>query len=167
MEEMYSFIATCSFIIMLVGFYKFGKNTSSIFWKRILLTSGGLFLIMLAVDIMFGIVPPSEKKQSPPVIEQKSENEVKKPPEIERPEESFYKESYEAIAAKTGLRVTEHWLLEYGERVAKDGNVETHGFVEFNNDGLKRQFWLVFDGKSRRVLRVKIDADLIYNELDW
>lgn len=86
---------------------------------------------------------------------------------MQRPEKSFYKESYEAIAAVTGLRVTEHWLLEYSERVRKDGNVDTHGFVEFYNDGVKRQFWLMFDGTTRRVLRVKIDADLIYSEIGW
>lgn len=99
----------------------------------------------------------------------KVENAVEKPkpPKVEYPEKSFYKESYDAIEQKTRMRATETWLLEYGERVTPDGNVDTHGFVEFNDDGIKRQFWLVFDGKTRQVLRVKIDSELIYSAVGW
>lgn len=118
-------------------------------------------MTMLVADIALNITPLS-KSPATTVVQA-----TPKPPEVQRPEKSFYKESYEAIAAVTGLRVTEHWLLEYSERVRKDGNVDTHGFVEFNNDGVKRQFWLMFDGTTRRVLRVKIDADLIYSEIGW
>lgn len=121
-------------------------------------------MAMLVADIALGITPP---RNVPPTAVAPEIKEPLKPPEVQRPENSFYKESYEAIAAATGLRVTEHWLLEYDERVRKDGNVDTHGFVEFNNDGVKRQFWLMFDGQTRRVLRVKIGADLIYSEIGW
>lgn len=164
--EIYSCVGFVALIIAFVGFYKFGKDTSALIWKKVFLGSGGLFAIMLATDIAFGITPPSSKPALPP---SKTETvaEKPKPPKVQTPEESFYKESYEAIEAKTKMRATESWLLEYGERVTPDGNVDTHGFVEFNNDGIKRQFWLVFDGKTRECLRVKIDGDLIYSAVGW
>lgn len=121
-------------------------------------------MAMLVADIAFGITPP---RNVPPTAVAQETKEPLKPPEVQRPENSFYKESYEAIAAATGSRVTEHWLLEYDERVRKDGNVDTHGFVELNNDGVKRQFWFMFDGQTRRILRVKIDSELIYSEIGW
>lgn len=165
MSENYSVIGGIALIVVLISGYKYGRDTSSGLWKKIFMFSGGLFVVMLVADIAFDITPQS-KQTAPPVVQESKE--PIKPPEVQRPEKSFYKESYEAIAAATGLRVTEHWLLEYGERVAtKDGNVDTHGYVEFNNDGVKRQFWLMFDGQTRRILRVKIDSELIYSEIGW
>lgn len=161
MAEEYSFIGGLALIVALISGYKYGCDTSSPLWKKIFMFSGVLFMTMLVVDIAFDITPPS-KSPAPAVVQ-----ETKQQPEVQRPEKSFYKESYESIATATGLRVTEHWLLEYGERVRKDGNVDTHGFVELNNDGVKRQFWLMFDGQTRRILRVKIDSELIYSEIGW
>ena len=164
--EIYSFVAIVALIIAFVSFYKFGRDTSSLMWKKIFLCSGVLFAIMLMADIVFGIVPPSKTKQAaPPKVETVAEKP--KPPEVKKPEESFYAESYDALRQKTNLRVTERWMLDYGERVTPDGNIDTHGFVEFNDDGIKRQFWLVFDGKTRQCLRVKIDSDLIYSAVGW
>lgn len=163
MAEEYSFIGGLALIVALISGYKYGRDSSQL-WKKIFMVSGVLFVTMLIADIALDITPPS--KSAVPTVAQETK-EPPKPPEVQRPENPFYKESYEAIADKTGLRVTEHWLLDYDERVAKDGNVDTHGYVELNNDGLKRQFWLMFDGQTRRILRVKIDSELIYSEIGW
>lgn len=166
MAEIYSFVGVMTLFVAVISFLQWSRAESSSKWKKILIGSGSLFVLMMLSDTMLGIMPPSEPTKLPASGVQESA-EPAKPTAFERSEESFYAESYEAIARKTGLRVTERWLLEYGERVGQDGNVDTHGFVELNGDGVKRQFWLMFDGQSRRVLRVKIDADLIYSEVGW
>ena len=161
--EIYSCVGFIALIIAAVGFYKFGRDTSALMWKKIFLVGSGVFVVMLLADLVFGIVPPTPK----PAPKVETVSEKPQPPKVETPEQSFYAESYDALAAKTNRRVTDSWLFEYGERVTPDGNVDTHGFVEFSNDGIKRQFWLVFDGKTRECLRVKIDDDLIYSVGGW
>lgn len=121
-----------------------------------------VFLFVIIGGFVYVQNNPAEKPQpTPTTVEQPRE---KPKPKVERPEENFYYESYTAIAEKTGMLVTDSWLLEYGEYVSKTGEVNTHGFVELNGDGVKRQFWLTFDGATRRVVRVKIGPDLIYSE---
>lgn len=162
-SEVYAFIAMAALAVAIVASCKVGGTSSSIPWKKICLSSGALFALMLLADMAFGITPPAPK----PAPKVETTTEKPKPPKGQTPEQSFYAESYDALAAKTKLRVTDSWLLEYGERVTPDGNVDTHGFVEFNDDGIKRQFWLVFDGKTRECLRMKIDGDLIYSVVGW
>jgi len=89
------------------------------------------------------------------------------PPKVERPEKSFYAESYDALRQVTGQRVTETWMLEFNEYIDRQGNVDTNGFVEFNDDGVKRQFWLMFDNTTRQCLRVKVDSQLLYTAVGW
>lgn len=162
--EIYSIVGFVALAIALVGGYKFGRDTSSTTWRNVFLVSGGVFAVMLIADVAFGIVPPSPKADPPPAP---AKVEKPAPPKVERPEESFYAESYDAIRQVTGQRITERWMLEFGERVTPEGTVDTHGFVEFNDDGIKRQFWLLFDGKTRKCLRVKIDSELLYSEVGW
>lgn len=136
--------------------------------NRTMLKVGLIFLAIFVCASLFSDNSKGAnqtKQAAPPKVETVAEKP--KPPKVQTPEESFYVESYEAIAAKTKLRVTDSWLLEYGERVTPDGNVDTHGFVELNDDGIKRQFWLMFDGKTRQVLRVKIDGTLVYSAVGW
>lgn len=164
--ELYSTIGGLAFFVVLVSGIAYALNRQSATLEKIFKGSGILVVVMMLVDISFDVSPSKKtKQQSSPKVETVAEKP--KPPKVEYPEESFYKESYEAIEAKTRMRATETWLLEYGERVTPDGNVDTHGFVEFNDDGIKRQFWLLFDGKTRQVLRVKIDGDLIYSAVGW
>ena len=89
------------------------------------------------------------------------------PPKVERPAESFYADSYDALRQATGLRVTETWMLEFNEYIDKNGHVNTNGFVEFNDDDVKRQFWLLFDSATKQCLRVKIDSQLLYTTVGW
>lgn len=161
--EVYAFITIAALVIAIVSARKPVQNGSNEFRDKICLGSFGLFVVMFAADMVFGIRPPTPK----PAPKVETVTEKPKPPKVQTPEQSFYAESYDALAAKTKLRVTDSWLLEYGERVTPDGNVDTHGFVEFSDDGIKRQFWLVFDGKTRECLRVKIDGDLIYSVVGW
>ena len=85
---------------------------------------------------------------------------------VQRPAETFYSTSYNTIEKMTGRQVTEKWMFDFFERVTPNGRVETHGFVELNGDGIKRQFWLTFDEKSRRLLRIKVGPDLIYLDFE-
>ena len=79
----------------------------------------------------------------------------------------FMLKSKYAIEKITRHYVTDSWPMSYGERENKDGTVDTHGFIELDNDDIKRQFWLKFDGKTEEVLRVKIDSELIYSTIGW
>lgn len=109
---------------------------------------------------------PAPKPEAPAPV--KTETVTKpEPPKVERPEKSFYAESYDALRQVTGLPVTDSWLLEFGEYVDRNGHVNTHGFVEFNDDGVKRQFWLMFDNSTRHCLRVKVDSQLLYTAVGW
>ena len=153
-----------AFVLIVGLIYLLSKNSIA---GKIFKVSGIILLVMLFADIMFDISASSKTKTPTPEPPIEQPKEKPKPFKFAEPDKSFYKESYETLAAKTGLRVTDTWLLEFSERVTPDGNVDTHGFVEFNNDGVKRQFWLVFDGKTRKILRVKIDSELIYSEIGW
>lgn len=63
--------------------------------------------------------------------------------------------------------VTDSWILEYGERENKDGTIDSHGFVEIDDDGVKRQFWALYDGKTDEILRLKIGPTLIFTKVGW
>ena len=102
----------------------------------------------------------SKTQSAPPKIEAPAE---KPKPEVKRPEKSMLTASYDAIAEKTGMFVTDSWLFDFSEYVAADGTIHTNGFVELNGDEVKRQFWVSFDSTGKKVLRVKIDSDLIYS----
>ena len=54
-------------------------------------------------------------------------------------------------------------------KVREDSNEEitTYGYVEFENDGVKRPFWVTFKKSTRKVLRVDIDNAVIYVADDW
>ena len=134
--------------------------------KRFMI-GGAIFLVIFLISIVLGKdSPPAPKPEAPAPV--KTETVTKpEPPKVERPEKSFYAESYDALRQVTGLRVTEHWLLEFDEFVDKEGRVNTHGFVEFNDDGIKRQFWLMFDNSTRQCLRVKVDSQLLYTAVGW
>lgn len=151
------------FVALIMAFVSAIKYNRAPIWRKIFAASGLMVVVMIVADGIFDIVQTQPK--STPKIEQSVTKPA--PPKVETPSESFYKESYDAIEAKTRMRVTETWLLEFGERVTPDGNVDTHGFVELNGDGVKRQFWLVFDGRTRECLRVKIDGALIYTAVGW
>lgn len=134
--------------------------------KKRLKIAGAVFLAIFLFGMAFGKDSPPTQTTAPVPV--KTETPTKPvSPKVETPEKSFYAESYDALRQATGLRVTEHYMLDYGERLTRDGTVDTHGFVEFNDDGVKRQFWLVFDGQTRKCLRVKIDSQLIYTAVGW
>lgn len=164
MGEIYSTIGGFALMVALISGVAYGITKRELLGK-IFKVSGIIFVALLVADIAYDKLakPPSAEKPqpTPTTVEQPRE---KPKPKVERPEENFYYESYTAIAEKTGMLVTDSWLLEYGEYVSKTGEVNTHGFVELNGDGVKRQFWLTFDGATRRVVRVKIGPDLIYSE---
>lgn len=167
MTGIYSFVGGMAFIVMLISGIWYGGREGYPVQKKIFRVSGVIFVAMLAVDMMFDVTPaPAPKSEAPAPV--KTETVTKpEPPKVERPEKSFYAESYDALRQVTGLPVTDSWLLEFGEYVDRQGNVNTHGFVEFNDDGVKRQFWLMFDNSTRHCLRVKVDSQLLYTAVGW
>lgn len=138
------------------------KRLLSHSWLAIARQKTGLVILFAIGAVFFGLcgfmVLTSESKPATPPT--KTEQTVK------RPEETFYSTSYNAIEKVTGMLVTEKWMLDFSEQVIPNGRVETHGSVELNGDGIKRQFWLMFDEKSRRLLRIKVGPDLIYLDLE-
>ncbi len=132
-------------------------------WLEIAQQETGLVILFVIGITFFGlgglmVLTREPKSASPPP--------AKTEQLIQRPEETFYSTSYNAIETVTKMHVTEKWMLDFGEWVIPNGCVETHGYVELNGDGIKRQFWLTFDEKSRRLLRIKVGPDLIYLEFD-
>lgn len=96
-------------------------------------------------------------KQTPtPAVEQKTD--VKKVTGS-----AFMLESRNAIENVTKHYVTDTWPMEYDEHELPDGRIDTHGFCEIDDDGIKRQFWVRLDNTGKKVLRVKIDAQLLYS----
>lgn len=106
--------------------------------------------------------PKPSQTPSPPKVEQSTEKPKPKP-EVKRPEKSLLSESYNEIQRITGHYVTDSWILEYDEHIDANGNIATHGFVEVDDDGVKRRFWMIFDASGQKVLRLKIDSQLIYS----
>lgn len=127
-----------------------------------------LVMAFVACGLLSGAYDWFTGKTSPkpaPTPQPKIETPAEKPkPEVKRPEKSMMIQSYDAIAGLTGMMVTDSWLLDYGEYISAVGTIETHGFVELNGDDVKRRFWLTFDPTGQKVLRLKIDSDLIYSE---
>lgn len=130
--------------------------------KKVLIV---LFVIFVCYQIFSSPKSTPTTTTPPPKVEEVSKKP--EPPKEVTPENSYYAESYDAIRTATGMRVTERWMLSYSERLRNDGAVDTHGFVELNGDGVKRQFWLMFDDKTRKCLRVKIDGTLLYTAVGW
>lgn len=162
MSEAYAYIGGV-FLFAMVGSGILFVLTRRVVFRQAAWSSTLVVAIMLVIDIAFDITPPP--KSAPPP---KVETPVEKPkPKVEVPAESFYAEAYDGIAKLTGMRVTERWLLEFGEHIAANGNVDVRGQVELNNDGVKRPFWMLFDGTTRQILRLKIGADLIYSAVGW
>lgn len=181
MTGIYSFVGGMAFIVMLISGIWYGGREGYPVQKKIFHVSGLIFVSMLAIDMLFDVTPAPEPKpeatapvktetvtkpEAPAPV--KAETVTKpEPPKVERPEKSFYAESYDALRQVTGLPVTDSWLLEFGEYVDRNGHVNTHGFVEFNDDDVKRQFWLMFDNSTRQCLRVKVDSQLLYTAVGW
>lgn len=167
MTGIYSFVGGMAFIVMLISGIWYGGREGYPVQKKIFRVSGVIFVAMLAVDMLFDVTTapaPKPEAPAPGKIETVTKPE---PPKVERPEKSFYAESYDALRQVTGLPVTDSWLLEFGEYVDRNGHVNTHGFVEFNDDDVKRQFWLMFDNSTRQCLRVKVDSQLLYTAVGW
>lgn len=120
-----------------------------------------LMMLMFALSGCGG-EKASQPSQSPSKVEQSTEKPKPKP-EVKRPEKSLLSESYKEIQRITGHYVTDSWMLEYDEHIDANGNIATHGFVEVDDDGVKRQFWMIFDASGQKVLRLKIDSQLIYS----
>jgi len=118
----------------------------------------GVAIVLVAVGLIFlwSGAPSKKESTSTTSVEQEKNSGAR-----------FALKSKYAIEKITGHYVTDSWSTQYGERVNKDGTVDTHGFIELDLDGVKRQFWLKFDGQTEEVLRVKIDADLIYSSIGW
>jgi len=73
-----------------------------------------------------------------------------------------------AIQQITGRKVTDWYALSYDERLSPDKSVlMTQGAVELNGDGVKRLFWCHFDAKTFKLLRLKIDSQLLYSVIGW
>lgn len=69
-----------------------------------------------------------------------------------------------AIMRVTGRKVTDFWALDYGEMLSADKKVlMTKGAVELNNDGIRRLFWCSFNAEDLKLLRLKIDSQLLYS----
>lgn len=120
--------------------------------------------VILAVVAYANFSEPSKPSQTPPPPKVEQSTEKPKPkPEVKRPEKSLLSESYKEIQRITGHYVTDSWMLEYDEHIDANGNIATHGFVEVDDDGVKRQFWMIFDASGQKVLRLKIDSQLIYS----
>ena len=102
--------------------------------------------------------PSSIKTTSPVSKEKQRANQLK---------ENFYSETYRALEAVTSLRVTEKWSQNFKVREDSNGEITTYGYVEFENDGVKRPFWVTFKESTRKVLRVDIDTAVIYVADDW
>ena len=127
--------------------------------RRIMFKVGA---VILAIVAYANFSEPSKPSQTPPPP--KVEQPVEKPkPEVKRPDKSLMSESYNEIQRITGHYVTDSWMMEYDEHVNRDGTISTHGFVEVDDDEVKRQFWMTFDAAGQKVLRLKIDSQLIYS----
>lgn len=73
-----------------------------------------------------------------------------------------------AIQQLTGRRITDFWVMEYGEGLTADKTmIMTKGAVELNNDGVKRLFWCHFRANDLTLMRLKIDSQLIFSALGW
>lgn len=127
-----------------------------------------VLMVLFAIFVCYQIFSSPKSTPTPITPPPKVEEVSKKPAlEVKKPEKSYYAESYDVIKAVTKMRVTERWLLDFREQLTSDGKVDTHGFVELNGDGVKRQFWLMFDDKTRKCLRVKIDGTVLYTAVGW
>lgn len=178
--NVFSFFALLSLAATIIFGMQFAKYTESRFYKKAFLISGVIFAIMASADHFFDIVPSSEPEinssaevaqrdaekvpvsasQPAPKVEQVAE---KPKPEVKRPEKSMMSESKKAIEAVTKHYVTDSWIMEYSEWVNPDGTISTQGACEIDSDGRKRLYWLTFDATGQKVLRLKIDSDLIYS----
>ena len=141
-------------------------------WLEIARQETGLVILFVMAFIFFGLggcfvifsspssnsVSPSIKTTSPVSEEKQRVNQLK---------ENFYSETYRALEAATGLRVTEKWMRNFKVREDSNEEITTYGYVEFENDGVKRPFWVTFKKSTRKVLRVDIDNAVIYVADDW
>lgn len=118
----------------------------------------GSAFIAGAYDWFTGNKTPSQ----PPPAPQVEQSTEKPKPTVKRPEKPMMLASKNAIERITGHYVTDSWILEYDEHIDANGNIATHGFIEVDDDGVKRQFWLILDPTGQNVLRLKIDSQLIY-----
>lgn len=101
-----------------------------------------------------------DEPPSPPKVEQVAE---KPKIEVKRPDKPMMLASKNAIESVTRRYVTDTWITEYSEYVNPDGTIVTQGACEIDGDGQKRLYWLTFDATGKKVLRLKIDSDVIYS----
>ncbi|MBR2732916.1 MAG: hypothetical protein IKO74_02365 [Selenomonadaceae bacterium] len=148
------------------GYFAVTRTTGNDYVQNQFTNEGGNFYVTVA-DGQFlqikkgtgkfvgaGTLPPPPKVETP----------AEKPkPQVKRPEKSMMLASKNAIEQITKHYVTDSWILEYGEYVNPNGTISTHGACEIDSDGKKRLYWLTFDATGQKVLRLKIDSDLIYS----
>ncbi len=141
-------------------------------WLEVARQETGLAILFVMAFLFFGLggcyvifsslssnsVSPPIKTTSPVSEEKQRVNQLK---------ENFYSETYRALEAVTGLRVTEKWMRNFKVREDSNGEITTYGYVEFENDGVKRPFWVTFKESTRKVLRVDIDTAVVYVADDW
>lgn len=80
--DVYAFVAVTSMLIAFVSGVKYGGNPKELIAKKIFKVSGLLFVIMLAVDMTFDIVPRTENNETPSQPSPKVEQPVEKSPEV-------------------------------------------------------------------------------------
>lgn len=125
------------------------------------------FIIFFVICGIFGAIGKVlfPETNQPPKVEKKIET-----PKIEEKKLSgtdFMTVSRNALQEKTGLPVTDFYMMEYSEGLDANGFVNTHGFAVFNSNGIKRQFWAVFDYNTKEIKRLKIDSQLIFSSVGW
>lgn len=128
--------------------------------RRFLFKAGAVILALFACSHFSEPSKPSTYQPPPSKVEQTVST---KKPEVARPEKSMMSTSKLAIEKTTGHYVTDFWMTEYDEHITPDGNIATHGFIEVDSDGAKRQFWLLLNPAGDTVLRLKVDSQLIYS----
>ena len=143
------------------------KRLSPPRWLEVARQETGLSILFVMAFLFFGLggcfvifsslssnsASPPIKTTSPVSKEKQRANQLK---------ENFYSETYRALEAVTSLRVTEKWSQNFKVREDSNGEITTYGYVEFENDGVKRPFWVTFKESTRKVLRVDIDTAVIY-----
>ena len=92
----------------------------------------------------------------------KTQEEAKKKAEEMKGDHSHMLLSKQQIEQRTGAYVTDFHLLDYGEVKLPNGDVDTHGVIEFNSEPQEYKFWAKFrDGK---MVRLKIGPQIIFDE---
>lgn len=68
--DVYAFVAFMALLTAFVSGMKYGGKAENVITKKIFKVSGAFFVVMLAADMAFDIVPHAEKNEPPPKIEE-------------------------------------------------------------------------------------------------